>query len=107
LDNTKLLASKNNHCSWAQWLHSSEYDDIEDDYLLDVILTRLRTKEGLDLDWIEVNVGSEQVKNILRGAELGLELNLAERKQSFLRLKDPEGFLFSNSIISSIFSELT
>ena len=108
LDNIQLPPSNENHHSWAKWLRSaSEYDGIDDDYLLDVILTRLRTKEGLDLDWIELNLGTDTLKNVLRGAELGLELNLAEKSKSILKLKDPEGFLFSNSIISSIFSELS
>eukprot|EP00559_Dactyliosolen_fragilissimus_P000503 CAMPEP_0184861674 /NCGR_PEP_ID=MMETSP0580-20130426/6297_1 /TAXON_ID=1118495 /ORGANISM="Dactyliosolen fragilissimus" /LENGTH=542 /DNA_ID=CAMNT_0027359247 /DNA_START=616 /DNA_END=2244 /DNA_ORIENTATION=+ len=128
------------------WLESNIFKyksetDESDDYLLDVIMTRLRTKEGLDLDRI-VNVwsnGHEKVKNILRGAQLGLDLGLLELLRetelgssngrygesndeivvdSTIELSslpssygilcpvDPDGFLFSNSIISAIFSEL-
>lgn len=84
------------------------------DWLTDVIMTRLRTSDGLDLDWIKDNVpnGDVVVEQILTGASLGLELGLAARhihkKKSLgtLRLADPDGFLFSNSIISSIFVEL-
>jgi oxygen-independent coproporphyrinogen-3 oxidase len=84
------------------------------DWLTDVIMTRLRTSDGLDLDWIKDNApnGDVVVEQILTGASLGLELGLAARhihkKKSLgtLRLADPDGFLFSNSIISSIFVEL-
>ena len=87
------------------------------DWLTDIIMTRLRTSDGLDLDWIQDNVpgnGQVVVDKILTGASLGLDLGLAsrdvspEKKNSLgtLRLVDPDGFLFSNSIISSIFVEL-
>jgi oxygen-independent coproporphyrinogen-3 oxidase len=85
-------------------------DDSDLDRITDVIMTRLRTSEGLDMAWVDKNIpGGRQA--ILQGASLGLELGLAELVQrydggEFLRLVDPEGFLFSNSIISSIFVEL-
>ena len=93
---------------------SSSYDY---DFLTDIIMTRLRTSEGLDLDWIKENVpgGEVVVEKVVAGAKLGLDLGLAThtcRRQSkpsnlgTLRLVEPDGFLFSNSIISSIFVEL-
>ena len=89
-------------------------DDIDFDLLTDIIMTRLRTSDGLDLDWIMENVtdGQEVVEKIMKGALLGLDLGLAENVElesgglGSLRLVDPVGFLFSNSIISSIFVEL-
>jgi len=88
--------------------------------LTDVIMTRLRTSDGLDLDWIKNVYGEETVNSILRSSQLALDLNLAVIEESVsddngqnimrsfgvLRLKDPDGFLFSNTIISSIFVEL-
>lgn len=88
---------------------------IDLDSLTDIIMTRLRTSDGLDLDWIRDNVpgGQEVVKMIMKGAGMALDLGLAEHVRSdrdgilgTLRLVDPSGFLFSNSIISSIFVEL-
>ena len=83
------------------------------DRLTDVIMTRLRTSEGLDLDDVEQEYGQDKVNRILRGVQLGIDLQLARRigeekgrKHGVLRLNDPAGFLFSNSIISSIFVEL-
>lgn len=89
--------------------------EIDFDMLADIVMTRMRTSDGLDLDWIEKNApnGQEAVKLILKGAQLGLELNFVElvrskesSSQGLLRAIDPNGFLFSNSIISSIFAEL-
>lgn len=80
----------------------------------DTIMTKLRTIEGLDLNWIasEKN-GEELLQCVMRGAELGIELGLAQvsspgsaNDKGTLRLTDPEGFLFSNNVISSIFAEL-
>ena len=102
------------------------HDHDDDDYLTDIIMTRLRTSDGLDLNWIRQNIpnGASKVKAILRGAELGIDLGLAEHSlpqsvgaadtdansnrsdSDILRLVDPDGFVFSNTIISSIFLEL-
>mmetsp|Transcript_4291 Transcript_4291/g.11961 ORF Transcript_4291/g.11961 Transcript_4291/m.11961 type:complete len:307 (+) Transcript_4291:1194-2114(+) len=86
-------------------------DDI--DFLSDTIMTRLRTADGLSLDWIAntFQEGETKVSAVLRGAELALSLDMAHtveenNAERYLRLSDPVGFLFSNSIISSIFVEL-
>ena len=98
----------------------------DDDLLTDIIMKRLRTSDGLDLDWIQDKFGADTRETILKGATLGLELKMAEiipkndatdpltpneqratiSKGTVLRLTDPNGFLYSNYIISSIFAEL-
>jgi len=89
----------------------------KDDILTDVILKRLRTADGLDLQWVEQNFGKDCVQKILSGADLGLELGLmtldnnkgsdiAIASPEILRLVDPDGFLYSNNLISNIFVEL-
>jgi oxygen-independent coproporphyrinogen-3 oxidase len=94
------------------WL-VDQHDVNELDRLTDIVMTRLRTSDGLDLDFVEQEYGQAKLDCILHGAQLGLDLGLAHQllskdpdKLGMLRLKDPEGFLFSNSIISSIFVEL-
>eukprot|EP00536_Pseudo-nitzschia_multiseries_P001922 jgi/Psemu1/294614/fgenesh1_pm.25_\ len=80
---------------------------IDEDFLTDLLLKRLRTIDGLNLTWLESHYGSGVVKDVLGGASLGLELGLAERtEENVLRLTDPDGLLYSNFIISSIFAEL-
>ena len=91
-------------------------DDDDDDRLLDIVMTRLRTSEGLDLDWIagHDNYDGTHVEAVLRGFELALDLKLGRRDAGAsggtygsIRLNDPKGFLFSNHIISNIFLELS
>lgn len=83
-----------------------------DEYLTDIIMKRLRTSDGLDLKWITDCFGPDITESIREGAQLALQLDLAEtitneqNKEEILRLKDPGGLLYSNYIISSIFAEL-
>jgi coproporphyrinogen III oxidase-like Fe-S oxidoreductase len=82
---------------------------VEDfDLLTDVVLKRLRTSEGLSLEWVarRFDEGESYVVSILRGAELGLDLGLVTLEDDVLRLVDSAGFIYSNTIISSIFAEL-
>lgn len=78
------------------------------DQLMDTVLKRLRTAEGLSLDWVHQKYGDAHVNAILAGAQLSLDLNLArvDNSTNTLQLADPSGFLYSNSIISNIFVEL-
>lgn len=84
-----------------------------DDDLLDVIMTRLRTLEGLNLDWVaeHESYGETYANAILRGFQLALDLDLGCRMDNgtygFIKLSDPKGFLFSNNIISNIFLSLS
>lgn len=94
------------------WLVEDDSVD-ENDRFTDSIMTRLRTSDGLDLDFVAQVYGANKVERILKGAQLGIDLDLAQVLKAgkndnygLLRLKDPEGFLFSNSIISSIFVEI-
>jgi len=107
------------------WLHKEHDDeDLDDkkDNLLDLVMTRLRTVEGLDLDWVDQHYGSAYVEAILRGFELAIDLELGVMDDSdddeknrlnhhqchgSIRLVDPTGFLFSNHIISNVFLELS
>lgn len=82
--------------------------DDEKNLLMDVILKRLRTSEGLPLNWILKRFpvgGDSYVASIMKGARLGVELDLAMVENNTLCLRSPDGFLYSNSIISSIFAE--
>ncbi|KAL3811416.1 hypothetical protein ACHAXA_005317 [Cyclostephanos tholiformis] len=91
-------------------------DNNFDDRLLDIVMTRLRTSEGLDLDWVANHGGYSRthIEAILRGFELALDLKLGHKDAGkvdgmygSIRLNDPKGFLFSNHLISNIFMELS
>ena len=80
----------------------------ESEYLTDVIMKRLRTCDGLDLNWVENRFGRDVLDRIISGSKLGLDLGLAEitNNNQRLRLVDPDGLLYSNYLISNIFVEL-
>jgi len=90
----------------------AELDEEDKDAFGNILMTRLRTSDGLDLDWIRRTYGEQMVNKILHSARMALDLNLAKvvggEKANYgtLCLIDPDGFLFSNTIISSIFLEL-
>ena len=121
------------HPPWQ--LHDKEELDVDDDKLLDIIMTRLRTIDGLDLDWInkQNEYNERHVHAILQGFDLAIELDLGQRYNNgstcfmidtddddgmktttttslsygHIRLNDPKGFLFSNHVISNIFLKLS
>lgn len=89
--------------------HSERVDFVSDlDLLMDAVLKRLRTAEGLSLDWVQHQFGDAYERAVLRGSQLGRDLAIIhlDEPANVLRLVDPDGFLYSNSIISSIFMEL-
>ncbi|VEU34105.1 unnamed protein product [Pseudo-nitzschia multistriata] len=112
----KLVARPREMSDYLDWVFqlnddftniNAEDDGDGEDFLSDLLLKRLRTIDGLDLTWLESHYGSGVVKDVIDGAALGLELGLAERTEdNVLRLTDPDGLLYSNFIISSIFAEL-
>jgi coproporphyrinogen III oxidase-like Fe-S oxidoreductase len=114
------------YISWAQelkqsskppWLLPTEEmsgKEFESENLLDIVMTRLRTSDGLDLDWIagQRQFNEAHIESILRGFQLAIDLDLGtisasgDHSHGIIRLRDPDGFLFSNNIISNIFMEL-
>ncbi len=100
-----LVARPRQMNDYIEWVDDNKYlasahieprdkedDSIDEDFLSDLLLKRLRTIDGLDLRWLEINYGSEIVEKVLEGAKLGLDLELAEHiDDEILRLKDPEG----------------
>jgi coproporphyrinogen III oxidase-like Fe-S oxidoreductase len=85
----------------------SEGQDALLDELESLVMKRLRTSDGLSLKYIETRYGAVFVDAIQKGIQLGCMFNMVSIDDiDTVRLTDPKGFLFSNSIISSIFFEL-
>ena len=76
------------------------------DALEDELLTGLRTAEGIDLKRICDVYGSEYERAVRRGAREAVELGLAVVEGEVLKLTDPDGFLFSNYALASVFGEV-
>jgi putative oxygen-independent coproporphyrinogen III oxidase len=99
--------------SLPPWLPQHIDEEDKHEILLDTVMTRLRTTEGLDLnDLKQFSNDDSLVELILEGAKEGIDLGLVERNTTgggndILRLVDPDGFLFSNTIISNIFMHLS
>lgn len=121
--NDRLMARPRALADYVDWVHKRETDgesiidreeqqqqDDEEDTvesrLQDLVLKRLRTVEGLDLEYVRQQYGEAYVNAILRGACLDDLSELVVYEPPFLRLIVSKGFMFSNSIISSIFVAL-
>lgn len=85
-------------------------EDDRMDKLQDLVMLSLRTADGLDLSRVSAEFGEDVCSTILRSIQpyaldnlIAITHNGTERN---LRLTDPDGFLLSNDIISSIFAEL-
>ena len=76
------------------------------DALEDELLTSLRTAAGIDLRRICDVYGSEYERAVRRGAQEAIDLGLAVVEGDILRLTDPDGFLFSNYALASVFAEV-
>ncbi len=80
--------------------------DLEEDRLLDKVMLRLRLADGLDLRDVEAEFGKKRA-DLIRKAVEGHELKKTVHYDGCtIRLTDPEGYLFSNDIISDIFAKL-
>lgn len=108
----RLVARPKTLADYYTWLEDNvkEAHGIDklskEELLTEMVMKRLRTSDGLDLKLIQRDFGDEVVTSILKGANLGLELGMAECTDEVLKLKDPDGLLYSNYLISSIFAEL-
>ncbi|MDY7021176.1 MAG: coproporphyrinogen III oxidase, partial [Cyanobacteriota bacterium] len=108
--------------SQDQQLNAEWVDDLQEQ-LLEKLMLGLRLAAGLNLKDLSQEFGEETVQQILhclhpyqqRGwvevsgfneADYFRDRQLAIPSSATLRLTDPEGFLFSNTILSDLFSQL-
>jgi len=86
----------------------------KEERLLDMVMLSLRLKDGLDIERMKEEYGSDVKKRVMNALQPHIEEGRAElveeKKESgkevrrIVKLTDPEGFLLSNDIISDIFS---
>ena len=80
---------------------TSKYDN-----LLETIMLGLRLAEGIDLSVITQKFGRENTTKILESLQPYKNKNwviIEDNEVSRLKLTDPEGFLFSNQILTTLF----
>ncbi|MBI4782019.1 MAG: coproporphyrinogen III oxidase [Oscillatoriophycideae cyanobacterium NC_groundwater_1537_Pr4_S-0.65um_50_18] len=77
--------------------------------LLDTLMLGLRLSEGLSLSKLETDFGGRSLQQVLTCLEPFQRqgwVALTGAPDSRLRLTDPQGFLFSNVVLSQLFKEL-
>eukprot|EP01026_Neomeris_dumetosa_P075614 TRINITY_DN8011_c1_g1_i1.p1 TRINITY_DN8011_c1_g1~~TRINITY_DN8011_c1_g1_i1.p1 ORF type:complete len:415 (-),score=48.05 TRINITY_DN8011_c1_g1_i1:149-1393(-) len=81
----------------------------QEDLMLDFIMLRCRLKDGIHLQRFEEMFGKNSLLKLMDSAERFVSNGLVEilDDQQFLRLKDPDGWLVSNDIISTFFAALS
>ena len=77
-----------------------------EEVLLDHIMLSLRQSDGLDLANLSQDFGVRASNKILSALGPHIKTGLVQASPSGVRLKDPDGFLMSNSIISDVFAAL-
>jgi oxygen-independent coproporphyrinogen-3 oxidase len=93
------------------WVKAGCVIDVEKnsftDNLLETLMLGLRLAEGVDLQAIEANFGWEIKKTLLEVLEPHRKRNwVIIDGDSRVRLSDPEGFLFSNLVLTDLFDQL-
>ena len=76
------------------------------DLILETLMLRLRLAIGLSISELEENLSPQALKNVIEAIAPYLEQGWVHWGPEAFRLSDPEGFLFSNSILSTLFNAL-
>ncbi len=123
-DNKEAIATgKPNQILISDSPDISHYSDFHQDLLLETLMLGLRLAEGLDISELITKFGGEILTKIWKilqpyyqqGWVEILDSNMSPIRVNFnekisvyshIRLTDPEGFLFSNTILSTLFSKL-
>lgn len=74
--------------------------------LLDTLMLGLRLADGLRLRPLEAEFGQGAIARILNRLQPYTQRGWVEQTSSYIRLTDPEGFLFSNVVLSDLFEAL-
>jgi coproporphyrinogen III oxidase-like Fe-S oxidoreductase len=83
----------------------SEQAETEEDALLNTVMLRLRTADGLDTRSFASRFGDEAASTVLCSLQKHISSGMVLRTDDHrLRLSDPRGFLLSNVIISDVFA---
>ncbi len=76
------------------------------DLILETLMLRLRLAAGIPRDELDANLSPKAREDLQRAIAPYLQRRWLDWGQDAVRLTDPEGFLFSNSILSSLFNAL-
>jgi putative oxygen-independent coproporphyrinogen III oxidase len=96
--------------TYFDWVQAGAIIDCEvtaaNEVFLDTLMLGLRLAEGLDLAKLQDKFGIQKVADILKILQPYIRQNWVRVQEEKLRLSDPEGFLFSNVVLSQLFASL-
>ena len=92
------------------WLEAGAVIDAPEisftDYLLETLMLGLRLASGVDLDQFSPQVQQAILSAVKPYLQQGwIEITERDHQSAKLRLSDPEGFLFSNTILATLFEK--
>jgi putative oxygen-independent coproporphyrinogen III oxidase len=87
-------------CNWQEAVNTSA-----EDRFLETLMLGLRLSRGVSLRSIESEFGIDKVTSLLKCLERYQKSGWVENFDGYLRLSDPEGLLFSNVVLTEIFSQ--
>jgi oxygen-independent coproporphyrinogen-3 oxidase len=92
-------------CNWQEAVNTSA-----EDRFLETLMLGLRLSRGVSLRSIESEFGICKLNSLLKCLERyqrpgWVEIVTAETGDRWLKLSDPEGLLFSNAVLTEIFSQ--
>ncbi|VBB43427.1 Oxygen-independent coproporphyrinogen III oxidase [uncultured Paludibacter sp.] len=97
------VASINNYCNSIEEnkIYFEKEDLSENDKYNDYIMVRLRTKEGIDLNFVKNNFNKKALEFLMKNAKKYIDRKFLIEKNDFLSLSQ-SGILISNQIISDL-----
>ncbi|MDR9402432.1 MAG: radical SAM family heme chaperone HemW [Halothece sp. Uz-M2-17] len=108
--------TRREYAHWVETLGDPNHElyqkinDHPDDQLLEQLMLGLRLPEGVDLSAIAQQFGSKKVQQIIKSLQPDFDQNwvtlenINHNPWGRLQLTDPEGLLFSNTILARLFS---
>jgi putative oxygen-independent coproporphyrinogen III oxidase len=87
-------------CNWESAANTSA-----DDRFLETLMLGLRLSRGVSLRSIESEFGVDRLNSLLKCLHRYQQSGWVENVDRCLRLSDPEGLLFSNVVLTEIFSQ--
>ncbi|HLO88439.1 MAG TPA: radical SAM family heme chaperone HemW [Nostocaceae cyanobacterium] len=95
---------------YYQWVQAGAVVDCEvtpaAEVLLETLMLGLRLAEGVNLHFLTEKFGNNKIEEIRHCLQPYFTKGWVEVVEERLRLSDPEGFLFSNVVLATLFQEL-
>jgi putative oxygen-independent coproporphyrinogen III oxidase len=91
---------------YYDWIGAPQPEEKMDqtELMLDSLMVGLRLREGIDLEQFKQNFGEDKIAKVLQCLGLYEKSNWIEITAKRMKLTDPEGFLFSNVILTKLFA---